>query len=319
MTIERASIETGRREPNRSPSVWTVVVHYGDPAVTDRVLERLAHSTAPMAIVVVDNAGTFKAPAGVRYIRLATNLGFAGGANAGARLALSEGAAHVWFLNNDAEPEPDALEKLLETVRSCRAACIVGSLEVDPRDPEPGNLEAYLLPGLPATLRATVRVAHGSRASVDFLSGFSMLVSRSAFEALGFFDETYFHYCEDVDLCLRARQRGVDVVLDATAPLRHTRSLALGSRSRTVSYYYFRNRLLLLSRYRRMHPLLTLLLAAPRRGLWPLIAPRSLAPRDRAWLRGAWQGTLDAIRGRRGQVSLPGSPGAGPGTRRKEP
>jgi GT2 family glycosyltransferase len=302
MTPASTRIERVASEPNESPSVWTVVVHYGDPAVTSRVLGLLATATSPMSIVVVDNGGNFQPPTGVRYVRMAQNVGFAGGANAGARLALSEGAEFVWFLNNDAEPEPDALERLLRRARSSRAASIVGSLEIDFRDQEPGSLESYLLPGLPRSLTGAVRVVGGPARSVDFLSGFSMLVSRSAFELVGSFDETYFHYCEDVDFVLRAHQLGVDIVLDAGAPLKHTRSSVLGSGSRIVAYYYFRNRLLLLSRHRHLHPLLTLFIAAPERSLWPLVSPAHLTRRDWSWLAGSWRGTLDAIRGHRGKA-----------------
>jgi len=69
---------------------------------------------------VVDNGCTDFSPGavaalapGAQYVRTDTNLGFAGGANAGMRRALADGAEYVWFVNNDAAPEPQSLAALL--------------------------------------------------------------------------------------------------------------------------------------------------------------------------------------------------------------
>jgi GT2 family glycosyltransferase len=130
-----------------------------------------------------------------------------------------------------------------------------------------------------------------------------MLVSRAAFEEVGFLDESFFHYFEDVDLGLRAVLAGADVVLDCGAPMRHRRATILGSGSEIETYYFFRNRLVIGARYRGISPLLALFVADPGHGLRPLFSRRRLASRDWPWLRGAWRGTLDAIRGRTGRYS----------------
>lgn len=293
------------RDPNevRPWSVWAVVVHYGSPSITLRVLRHLEASTYPASVVVIDNSSNFDAPSGVRLIVSSTNLGFAGGANIGARKALDEGADLVWFINNDAEPSPDALERLIETAAEASPACIVGSLEVDPLEGNADGGWAYRLPALPTRLRGSVRSVRSRLGSVDFVSGFSMLVSRPTFERIGFLDESYFHFCEDVDYSLRAVLNGVDVVLDGGAPVLHRRSTAMGRGSSLTSYYFFRNRLLLAARYRHRHPIVTLLVADPRRMILPLISPRRIANREWGWLRGAWRGTVDALRSRSGPVS----------------
>lgn len=282
------------------PAVWAVVVHFGNPAKTQRTLEHLAASTVPLRVVVADNDGTFAGPNEVDVLRTGGNRGFAGGANVGARHALSRGANFVWFVNNDAEPGPDTLERLLETAAVCRPACLVGSLEVDPGDVDPQGRWANQAPMLPPVLRGRVRAIRGRLTTVDFLSGFSLLISRPAFEEVGFFDESFFHYFEDVDLGLRAVLAGADVVLDCGAPTPHRRATSLGRGSELETYYFFRNRLLLAARYRRISPLVALFVADPRHGVLPLFSRRRLARRDWPWMRGAWGGTLDAVRGRTG-------------------
>lgn len=284
-------------------AVWAVVVHFGDPARTRRTLEHLAASTVPLRVVIADNDGAFVGSSEVDVLRMGGNRGFAGGANVGARHALSRGASFVWFVNNDAEPRPDTLERLLETAVGCRPACLVGSLELDPRDVDPQGPGANQAPMLPPVLRGRVRAIRGRLKTVDFLSGFSMLISRPAFEEVGFFDESFFHYFEDVDLGLRAVLADADVVLDCGAPTPHRRATSLGHGSELETYYFFRNRLLLAARYRGISPLVALFVADPRNGVRPLFSGRRLAKRDWPWLRGAWSGTLDAVRRRTGPHS----------------
>lgn len=285
------------------PAVCAVVVHFGDPATTRRMLRKLAASTVPLRTVVVDNDGGFVGSTEVDVLRTRQNLGFAGGCNMGARHALSRGASFVWFLNNDAEPIPDSLGQLLETAATCRPACLVGSLEIDPRDADPQGPWANRAPVLPSALRGRVRAVRGRLTTVDFLSGFSMLASRPAFEQVGFIDESFFHYFEDVDFGLRAVLAGADVVLDCGAPITHRRATILGSGSELETYYFFRNRLLLAARYRGISPLVALFVADARHGLRPLFSRRRLLAGDWPWLRGAWRGTLDAVRGRTGQYT----------------
>jgi GT2 family glycosyltransferase len=179
---------------------------------------------------------------------------------------------------------------------------MVGSLELDPRDADPQGRWTNRAPVLPASLRGMVRTVHGRLQAVDFLSGFSLLVSREAFERAGPWDESFFHYFEDVEYSVRAATAGVELILDCSAPTRHWRASGLGKGSETEIYYFFRNRLLAGARVRRQHPLLVLLTADPRHGLLPLLSRRRILARDWAWLRGAWTGTLDGLRGRTGRA-----------------
>ena len=56
---------------------------------------------------------------------------------------------------------------------------------------------------------------------VEWVSGTAMLVRRTAFEEVGGFDEDYFMYVEDVDLCWRLRKAGWDVRYAPTAGVVH--------------------------------------------------------------------------------------------------
>lgn len=280
-------------------ATWLVVVHYGDSAVTTEALRAVGGAIPTARQVVVDNSGNWPAVGHESVIRQAHNRGFAGGANVGLSHAFGRGADAVWLLNNDAKPPPGVLARLLETAGG-DSMSIIGALEIDPRDQDPTGPNVARAPMLPAHLRDRVYVIAGPMRSVDFLPGFSLLIGRNAWERVGPLDEHYFHYFEDVDYSVRAARSGVRLVLDCAARIPHRRATALGRDSELETYYFLRNRLLLARHYHRGPAIWVWLRADPRHGILPLFSPRRLLRGDWSWLRGAWQGTLDALLGRSG-------------------
>lgn len=107
--------------------VAAVVVTYNRLALLQQCVQHLLESTAPCDILLVDNASTdgtgdwahqlAQKDARVQYCNTGENLGGAGGFNAGMRWAAEAGYSHVWIMDDDTLPEPDALEKLLEADR----------------------------------------------------------------------------------------------------------------------------------------------------------------------------------------------------------
>lgn len=106
-----------------APGVAAVIVTYNRADKLVRVLEALDKQTrAPDRIYVIDNASTdntatlMKERQGdtLRHLRLARNMGGAGGFNAGVKAAFADGFDLMWISDDDAYPEPDALEKLID-------------------------------------------------------------------------------------------------------------------------------------------------------------------------------------------------------------
>ena len=116
---------------------WVVMVHFGDPARTSRAIAGAVDTSVRLRSVVVDNGGNWPGGEGDIVLRPGANRGFAAGANLGARHAIENGATHVWFLNNDAEPGPRALDRLLSTASAAGSPAMVGSVEVEVRTPCP--------------------------------------------------------------------------------------------------------------------------------------------------------------------------------------
>ena len=251
------------RANSAPPAIGIVVVNWQTPAVTRRCLEAVAELSYPRRfLVLVDNgcadfsasALTALAPEAT-YVHTETNLGFAGGANAGMRAALAGGADWVWFLNSDARPESAALDELVAVATAAPAPAIVGAKIL--RGDRPDVLDSAALHVDLQSGRVRL-LGHGEvdRGQYDALTdpvavtACAMLVSRAACERFGGFDADYFAYMEDADLCLRVREAGWRVACAPRARVHHDRAAAAHGRQSLASLYYStRNHLLLLQRH----------------------------------------------------------------------
>ncbi|MEO7117706.1 MAG: glycosyltransferase family 2 protein [Candidatus Limnocylindrales bacterium] len=276
--------------------VWAITVHFGDPAVTRALMAAIRASEVAAQVVVVDNDRNWEGDGVGTLIRADHNLGFAAGVNLGIRCAMEAGANAVWILNNDVLPEPTTLGWLLATAGRAAPAAVVGCVQRRPGNVDGLAADVTRTPVAPRSLRGRVRVIGHPGLPVDFLSAFCLLVTRPALDLLGGFDESFFHYFEDVEFSLRAIERGVDVILDTSIVVEHAQGTSMPSASPDAAYYATRNRLLLASRLRHQRPLVSLFRVEPSVGLRPLMSRR----RDRAWLTSVWSGTRDGILGRSG-------------------
>jgi N-acetylglucosaminyl-diphospho-decaprenol L-rhamnosyltransferase len=99
-------------------------------------------------------------------------------------------------------------------------------------------------------------------ADVDWVGGACMLVRRSAFDLIGGFDEAYFMYVEDVDLCWRLGQAGWRIGYEPSARVVH----ALGGSSRRVPYR------MIAEHHRSLYRFVSKSSAGARRGMLPVVA-----------------------------------------------
>ncbi len=166
---------------------------------------------------------------------LSENKGFGYAANKAARLLNTE---YVLFLNPDAVLLPGAFAHGMKTMQQCSRAGIVGLLLCDSAD----TPEHAAYGDEPTLARLVMR--HIYRApiptvpfSVDWVSGGAFIISHKLFRHIGGFDESFFLYWEDVDLCKRVRDAGYQVILDTGARVAHTRGGSkLSGRVKTAIY-----------------------------------------------------------------------------------
>jgi GT2 family glycosyltransferase len=140
------------------------------------------------------------------FIQSGFNAGFGAGNNVAMSYIAQRGDAdYVWLLNNDTVIAADALSAMVQTAQS--APGIVGSVVRNYFRPE--KVQAYG-GGYFSSLTASARLfSKPTRKPLNFIFGASFMLDRSTLEQLGLFDENIFMYFEEVEYCIRARERGI--------------------------------------------------------------------------------------------------------------
>lgn len=219
--------------------VAVIVVNFNSSALARRALESAAADLAAASngtpidwsAVVVDNASLDRGAAlgtlpRTTVIANTRNAGFGAAVNQGAR---TTDARLLWLLNPDCEVVPGAFAALRATLER-HADCAIaaprllnpdGTLQASARG-EPGawtglfGRHTLLTRVFPSSgiarrnLPAADLVESGvESAPVDWVMGAAMLVRREAFDLVGGFDERFFLYWEDADLCRRLRNHGL--------------------------------------------------------------------------------------------------------------
>jgi len=216
-----------------TPEVSLIMLSFNTRDLLRKSLSSLIATSAEIdaEIIVVDNAshdGSADMVAAefpqARLIRAPQNLGFAGGNNLGRAAARGE---FLVLVNSDAFIEPGALQLGLQQMRRYPQVGLAGGLLVgrdqrpEPsarRFPSPLN-DLLSLTGLAARYPHSRFFGRFDRtwanprepARVDWVPGAFCIIRQSALEQIGFFDERFFLYYEEVDLCRRLRKAGWSV------------------------------------------------------------------------------------------------------------
>jgi len=251
----------------------------GDPlAECLRSLE--AQTFEGFEIVVIDNSGAaLVQPSGerMRVISNARNLGFGSAVNQAAR---SSSAPYLATLNDDAIADPQWLEQLVEAAEANPRAGMFASQVRLPASENPAAGPVLDSAGMLIAADGTGKqrgnqqppgAFENARESL-FPSGSAALYRRAMLDQIGLFDESFFIYCEDVDLGLRARWAGWECVYVPGAIAEHSYSQSAGRASPLKAYYVERNRLYTILKNFPLGMLLRAPFAAIARYLWHVIS-----------------------------------------------
>ncbi|WP_226624013.1 glycosyltransferase family 2 protein [Alloyangia pacifica] len=209
-------------------------------------------------LVIVDNASgdgsyeTMKAAlaeapwaqgAPVRLIGSDHNGGFGAGNNIGIRAGLSDGSRpdYVYLLNSDAFPAPGAIRALVEHLEAHPEAGLAGSYLHGENGA--AHMTAFRFPSLASEFEGAIRFGPVSRLlktravpmpvpagtqPVDWLAGASLMMRREVLEEIGLFDETFFLYFEETELCHRAAGAGYQTHYVRGSEVMHIGSVSTG-------------------------------------------------------------------------------------------
>ena len=242
-------------------AVSIVIVNYNAGALLIAcVRSGLEHARQ---VVVVDNASSdsslkelvssFSTEHRLCVISLGCNIGFAAACNIGLRAA-SE--SYILFLNPDCLLDVDSLRLMVQVLESDSRAGMVGGMLINPD----GTEQAGGRRAVPTPWRSFIRAFGLSglrnrypRLFSDFLlhqqplpdgpiemeaiSGSCMLVRRDALLDVGPLDEGYFMHCEDLDWCMRFRQRGWKIMFVPKADVVHYKGTCSQARPIFVEWH----------------------------------------------------------------------------------
>jgi N-acetylglucosaminyl-diphospho-decaprenol L-rhamnosyltransferase len=245
---------TPRRPGTRLPTPAEAVIGPAAVVVNHDAGEALVACVASLAadgagtVLVVDNASgddsvdrLRTALPGAGVLRCQRNLGYGAGANRG--IAATAGDVVV-VTNPDVVVHPGAIAALVQALEADPTLAIVGPRISEPdgsrypsarRFPSPRDAVGHVLlgtlaPGNHFSRRYRMEEDVPPSGRVDWVSGACLAARRSALEELGGFDEAYFMYAEDMDLCWRAHQAGWAVAYVPEAEVTHLRGLSTGRR-----------------------------------------------------------------------------------------
>ncbi len=257
-------------------TLLTIILNWRTADMTLRSAEAALREMAGIsgALTIVDNdsgdgsyekiravvvaRGWDKGEIPVRVLQSGHNGGFGAGNNAGIRAGLPGGERpdYIYILNSDAFPDPGAIRKLLEHMEAHPKLGFAGSY-IHGDDGAP-HRTAFRFPSALGDFEAHFRYGPVSRllrrkivaqpipqvtTRVDWLAGASMMMRREVLDEIGLFDETFFLYFEETELCHRAAMAGhpTDYVRDSSVT--HIGSVSTGMKTwQRMPEYWFDSR-----------------------------------------------------------------------------
>ena len=283
------------------PYVSVVVVSYNMREHLERCLRAL--DAERYEVIVVDNASTDESVdlvrdrfPGVRLLALPANVGYGPGANRGIEAAQG---SFVLVLNADAWPrDRDALDRLVACAERRRVGVAGPQLVGSDGQPQASiaGVPSRWWTGTPAisgnppsaVTRTMLRLRPRGR---SFLVGAALLLRREALDQVGGFDPDFFMFSEEIDLCLRMKEAGWDVVLCDDAVFVHEGGAATRHEQAAMYREQVRSHLRLLAKRRgdqaaeRARRFLGIALRV--RGLLSARSRRPLYRDTATWLRSA--------------------------------
>lgn len=236
----------------KKPLFSVIFVNYQSADILRRALRSLPEMWQ-LEIIVVNNDRSeerkleaLRREVDFSLVSSGENIGFGAGINLGALHAHGE---YLFFLNPDAFWQWGTFSEISNFFRSHPRVAVIGAKLVD----NAGFPEKWSV-GMPMSFLELVRNNIGIPSSrrilesrtpigAGWVSGAALFVRTAVFEKMGGFDERFFLYFEDVDLCHRIREEGGSVVFYPDITIRHDGGGSCLSNSLQKSEFYRSQRL----------------------------------------------------------------------------
>jgi GT2 family glycosyltransferase len=274
----------------RLPVSVVVVNHNAGSLLTQCIQVALQQA---QQIVVIDNASSdssllelethFSTENHLQVVRLNNNVGFAAGCNVG---LIASTQPYILFLNPDCVLSTGSLQRMVQVMESDPHIGMVGGYLVNPDGSEQGggrrasptpwrafvrafglyHLEKYW-PQLFFDFHLDKQPLPQTPIEVEAISGALMLVRREAINDVGSWDENYFLHCEDLDWCMRFKQKNWKIVFVPDAPVTHFQGTCSRSRPLFVAWHKHKGMLRFYRKFFR-HQYPGILMGVVTLGIW---------------------------------------------------
>lgn len=249
-----------------------ITINYNGLADTIDLLESLKKAKKEyhfnIQVYVIDNASSDDSVdvlarrfPEIRLIESPTNLGFAAGNNLGIKQALKEKADWIMLINNDTLIDESLFKNLYKSPLQDKKVGALGGLiyfakgfEFKKRYKKEdlgkvlwfagGSLDWNNIYGTSDLVDQVDNKQIKTIKETDFITGAFLITRRDVLKKAGLFDEDYFMYFEDVDLCHRVFQKGYKLLVDPSLKIWHKVAQSSGIGSPLNDYFITRNRLL---------------------------------------------------------------------------
>jgi len=243
-----------------SPLVSIITLNWNGTAVTCDLLRSIKEQNtySNIEVIVVDNASRedpgeacLAIYPDARIVPTGSNLGFAGGNNAGIRAARGD---YFFIVNNDTEFTPFLLEHLLAVFQEHPNAGMAspkfhyffdkGRIEYA------GYEDINILTGRNGMIghRQMDKGQFDQLRRTPYVHGGAMMVPRSVVESAGLMPEQFFLYYEELDWSAHIRKKGYELFYQPAALIYHKESMTTGKSSPLKTFYLTRNRILFMRR-----------------------------------------------------------------------
>ncbi len=281
--------------------VFIIILNWNRKEDTLACLESLIRiniAEHSVSLVVVDNASTDDSAKVLKkelksltfkkkklngvLIKNKENLGFTGGNNTGIRLAYNSKADYVVLLNNDTLVDENFLVEIVKYANENNSVGLISpkiyfapgfEFHKDRYSVKDKGKVIWYMGGkmdwnnIYGTNEGVDEVDQGqfeSPHTTDFATGACMLISKSVIEKVGYLDDSYFMYLEDVDLSERVRRAGYEVRVVPQSKVWHKVAQSSGVGSSLNDYFIHRNRLLFGFKYASFRTKLALIRESAR-------------------------------------------------------
>lgn len=243
------------------PRFALIVVNYGSSLLLKQNLVGINVERVGGFIVVVDNYTTHEERSRVstladannwEFLALDSNVGFGGGVNVGAKVALAHGAQSIISLNPDAAITSMGLRRLAEISYEDPDLMVAPTIRTSRGDIWFDGLWLFQESGRVASNR---RPKQPRGRKVPWVTGACFAISREMWQKVRGFDDDYFLYWEDVDLSRRVVAHGGRVAVESSVSAIHdeggTQGRTVDSRVKSEVYYFYniRNRLIFAAKH----------------------------------------------------------------------